>query len=137
MAERRAQVGRAADRGLTVHAGAGRYRRRNDAAGLEVISQTMFHTNVADHIDHISHALRVSLKYAFDSFHSPLRVPLWVPTPRNREFRLALQFMDADSWIDRRAPPHWGAARRSLDLLQARDEETGAGLSDQELRMKR
>jgi len=61
---------------------------------LEVISQTMFTTSVAHHIDQINHALRVSMKYAFDSFHNPLRLPLWVPTARNREFRAALQFMD-------------------------------------------
>src|SRR5688572_10332413 len=61
---------------------------------LEVISQTMFTTSVADHMDQISQALRISLKYAFDSFHNPLRLPLWVPTARNREFRSVMQFMD-------------------------------------------
>lgn len=61
---------------------------------LEVISQTMFTTSMAQHIEHISRALRVSLKYAFDSFHNPLRFPSWVPTPRNREFRSVMQFMD-------------------------------------------
>ena len=61
---------------------------------LEVISQTMFTVSMAQHIDQISHALRVSLKYAFDSFHNPLRLPSWVPTQRNREFRSVMQFMD-------------------------------------------
>jgi cytochrome P450 len=103
---------------------------------LEVISQTMFHTSVANRIDQISHALRVSLKYAFDSFHSPLSLPAWVPTARNREFLRALQFMDGlifELLAERRRS---GAQHDDLLdlLLKARDEETGTGLSDQELR---
>jgi cytochrome P450 len=35
---------------------------------LEVISQTMFTTSMTQHTDRISHALQVSIKYAFDSF---------------------------------------------------------------------
>ena len=103
---------------------------------LEVISQTMFTTSMAQHIEHISRALRVSLKYAFDSFHNPLRFPSWVPTPRNREFRSVMQFMDGLIYgllAERRQS---GAQHGDLLdlLLQARDEETGIGLSDQELR---
>ena len=103
---------------------------------LEVISQTMFHTSVAQHMDQISHSLHVSLKYAFDSFHNPLHLPAWVPTARNREFDRALRFMDTLIY-------ELVAARRQSQaqhddllnlLLQARDEETGMGLSDQELR---
>lgn len=103
---------------------------------LEVISQTMFSTSMAQHIEHISRALRVSLKYAFDSFHNPLRLPSWVPTQRNREFRSVMQFMDELIYgllAERRQS---GAQHGDLLnlLLQARDEETGGGLSDQELR---
>ena len=103
---------------------------------LEVISQTMFTTSVDHHRDQISHALRVSMKYAFDSFHNPLCLPLWVPTARNHEFRAVLQFMDGLIYgliAERRRN---GAQHGDLLdlLLQARDEDTGAGLSDQELR---
>ncbi|MFO0705901.1 MAG: cytochrome P450 [Nitrospira sp.] len=103
---------------------------------LEVISQTMFTTSVAPHIEAIDHALRVSLKYAFDSFHNPLRLPRWVPTARNREFRAVIRFMDGLIYgllaERRRSGVQHGDL---LDLLlQGRDEETGAGLSDQELR---
>jgi len=103
---------------------------------LEVISQTMFHTSVAEHMDQISHSLRVSLKYAFDSFHNPLHLPVWVPTARNREFRGALQFMDNLIYELISARRQSGAEYDDLlsFLLHARDEETGMGLSDQELR---
>jgi len=103
---------------------------------LDVISHTMFTTSVAQHTDRISHALRVSLKYAFDSFHNPLHPPRWLPTARNREFRQVMAFMDGLMYgliAERRRS---GAQHGDLLdlLLQARDEETGAGLSDQELR---
>ncbi|MGA6827414.1 cytochrome P450 [Nitrospira sp. NS4] len=137
MADRMAQVGEQRLAGWADHAG-----QPVDIAAemmqlaLEVIAQTMFTTSVAHHIDQINHALRVSLKYAFDSFHNPLRPPLWVPTARNREFRAVMQFMDGLIYgliAERRRS---GAKHDDLLdlLLQARDEETGAGLSDLELR---
>ncbi|MGC4097735.1 MAG: cytochrome P450 [Nitrospira sp.] len=103
---------------------------------LEVISQTMFSTSMTPYIDRISHALRVSLKYAFDSFHNPLRFPIWVPTARNREFRHVTQFMDGLIYGMIAERRRTGATHDDLLdlLLQARDEETGEGLSDQALR---
>lgn len=103
---------------------------------LEVISQTMFSTSMAQHIDRISHALQVSIKFAFDSFSNPLFLPLWVPTVRNREFHSVMQFLDGLMYgllaERRRSGAHHDDL---LDLLlQARDEETGEGLNDQELR---
>lgn len=103
---------------------------------LEVISQTMFTTSMSRHIGQISHALRVSIKYAFDSFHNPLLLPMWVPTSRNREFRSVMQFMDSLMYgliAERRRTGTTHGDLLDL-LLQARDEETGEGLTDQELR---
>lgn len=103
---------------------------------LEVISQTMFTISMAQYIDQFRHALRVSLKYVVDSVQNPLRLPGWVPTPRNREFRSAMQFLDGLIYgllADRRRSGSQHGDLLDL-LLQARDEETGAGLTDQELR---
>ena len=103
---------------------------------LEVISQTMFSASMTQHIDRISHALQISIKHAFDSFSNPLFLPLWVPTARNREFHAVMQFLDGLMYgllAERRQS---GAHHDDLLdlLLQARDEETGKGLTDQELR---
>lgn len=137
MADRMAQVGEQWIATWENHAG-----RTIDIAAemmqlaLEVISQTMFTTSMAQHIGQISHALHVSIKYAFDSFHNPLQLPLWVPTPRNREFRTVMQFMDRLMYGLLAERRRTGATHGDLLdlLLQARDEETGTGLSDQELR---
>ncbi|MGE3979136.1 MAG: cytochrome P450 [Nitrospira sp.] len=137
MADRMAQVGEQRIAGWVAHEG-----QPVDIAAemmqlaLEVISQTMFTTSMANHIAQISLALRVSLKYAFDSFHNPLRFPMWVPTHRNREFRSVMQFMDGLIYgllAERRQSGVQHGDLLDL-LLRARDEETGAGLSDQELR---
>ncbi|HEY5932479.1 MAG TPA: cytochrome P450, partial [Nitrospira sp.] len=137
MADRMAQVGEQRIVGWVEHEG-----QTVDIAAemmqlaLEVISQTMFTTSMAQHIEQISRALRVSLKYAFDSFHNPLRLPTWVPTARNREFRSVMQFMDGLIYGLLAERRRTGATHGDLLdlLLQARDEETGAGLTDQELR---
>ncbi len=137
MADRMAQVGE-----QRVDAWKGREGGTIDIAAemmqlaLEVISQTMFSTSMTQHIERVSHALRVSIKYAFDSFSNPLFLPLWVPTARNREFRSVMQFMDGLMYEllaeRRRSGAHYDDL---LDLLlQAHDEETGEGLTDQELR---
>jgi cytochrome P450 len=61
---------------------------------------------------------------------------LWVPTARNREFHSVMQFMDGLMYGLLSERRRSGAHRDDLLdlLLQARDEETGEGLTDQELR---
>jgi cytochrome P450 len=67
---------------------------------------------------------------------NPLAAPLWVPTRRNRAFRRAKGLLDGVVLrvieSRRRGGP---AANDLLDrLLAARDEESGAGMSDQQLK---
>ncbi|MDI3463268.1 MAG: hypothetical protein OJF50_002089 [Nitrospira sp.] len=124
-------VGWAAEDGLSVDIAA-----EMRQLTLEVISHTMFSTSMAQHIDRIIHELQVSSKYAVDSDSNPLFLPLWMPTSRNREFRSALRSMDELIYglLARRRQ----SGERHGDLLdvllQARDDETGKGLTDQELR---
>ena len=103
---------------------------------LEVISHTMFSTSMAQHIDRIIHALQVSSQYAVESDSNPLFLPLWMPTSRNLEFRAAMRSMDELIYglLARRRQS--GELHGDLldVLLHARDDETGEGLTDQELR---
>ena len=103
---------------------------------LEVISHTMFSTSMAHHIDWIIHALQVSSQYAIESDSNPLFLPLWMPTSRNRAFHAAMRSMDELIFglLARRRQ----SGERHGDLLDvlfhARDDETGEGLTEQELR---
>jgi cytochrome P450 len=81
-------------------------------------------------------ALLVLIRYAFRSFHHPLRVPLWVPISSNREFIRAKQLVDRMIYglIEERRQ----SGARHDDLLDALlytiDAETGEGLSIQQQR---
>jgi cytochrome P450 len=137
MVDRMAQVGEqrmagwAAEEGLSVDIAADMRQLT-----LEVISHTMFSTSMAQHIDRIIHALQVSSQYAIDSDSNPLFFPLWMPTSRNREFRFAMRSMDELIYglLARRRQS--GEMHGDLldVLLHARDDVTGEGLTDQELR---
>ncbi len=103
---------------------------------LEIITQTMSSTSVLKDIDTLRPALEVLLRYAFNAMHNPLRMPDWVPTPANREFRRAKAMVDQLMYgmiAERRRS---GERHDDLldTLLHARDEETGAALNDQQLR---
>ena len=86
--------------------------------------------------DRLAPALDTLIRYAFRSFHNPFRVPLWVPTPRNREFQKAKASVDRliyDMIRERRAS---GIRRDDLldQLLYAVDQDTGSSLTDHQLR---
>ncbi len=71
---------------------------------------------------------------------APLPLPSWLPLPRNARYRRSIASLDAhvDAIIRaRRAAAATGATPREdllSMLLEARDDETGEGLSDRELR---
>ena len=103
---------------------------------LDVITRTMFSASLLHEVGHLAPALDTLLRYAFQSFHNPLRLPLWVPTPGNRAFQ------EAKGSVDRLIYGLISERRHSTDrhndlldhLLHAVDEETGSNLSDEQLR---
>ena len=103
---------------------------------LEVVTRTMFSTSVLKDVGSLGPALLVLIRYAFRSFHNPLRVPLWVPTPSNREFLRAKELVDRMIYglIEERRR----SGTRQDDLLDALlwavDAETGERLSEQQQR---
>jgi cytochrome P450 len=67
---------------------------------------------------------------------SPVRLPLWVPTPTNRRFMDAIRRIDALllALIERRRAEATPPADLLTTLIRAKDPETGNGLTDVELR---
>ncbi|MGZ5030167.1 MAG: cytochrome P450, partial [Methylobacter sp.] len=61
---------------------------------LEVITQTMFSTSVLDKVDRLAPALDTLLRYAAKTVMNPLRLPLFVPTKANRQFKAAKTLLD-------------------------------------------
>ena len=103
---------------------------------LDVINQTMFSADVVDDVDRIGPAMTTAVHYTFSRIQNPLMPPPNWPTRTNRRFQSALHTLDeiVMGLIQARR-----AAGDQYDdlldmLLQARDEETGQGMSDTELR---
>jgi cytochrome P450 len=120
---------------------------------LHITGATLFGADVGPDADAIAAGQRAIFDLVRHRMDNPLSAPLWVPTRRNRTFRSAKGVLDAvvlrliESRRRRPVTPsplalgkkgrggEGGAANDVLDLLlAARDEESGTGMSDQQLR---
>jgi cytochrome P450 len=103
---------------------------------LRILGRCLFGRDLTDEADAVGGAVQVVLHHAIDKLAALFPLPGAIPTPRNLRFRAALRALDRvvmSLIADRRRD---GADRGDLlsMLLAARDEETGDGLSDQQLR---
>jgi cytochrome P450 len=105
---------------------------------LTVIGWLACSTELGDESSQVGEAVAVALRHVQNVLNNPLRLPASFPTPENLRFRRAVRVFDdlVYGLIDRRrAQPE---DQRPADLLSllvdARDEETGEALSDEELR---
>ena len=103
---------------------------------LEVATRALFSTSVARDLDAIGRAITTLLNEVTFRFTFPFYPPLKVPTPRNRRFLAARATLDGVIYgiiAERRRRPGEHADLLAL-LMDARDEETGEGMSDKHLR---
>lgn len=103
---------------------------------LRIVGETLLSADVSQESDRVGRALHVALRAANDAIGQVIAPPAWWPSRRHRALRDALQTLDAvilDIISSRR-----GTGRPADDLLsmlmQARDEDTGEGMSDAQLR---
>ncbi len=103
---------------------------------LGIASTTLFSHDVSGDADTLGRAFRVVLAYISRRMNSQLTPPLWFPTRSNRAVRHAKELIDRVvlEVIEARRR-HGPGAGDLLDLLlAARDEESGTGMTDQQLR---
>jgi cytochrome P450 len=103
---------------------------------LNIAGATLFGSDVDADADAVGVAERAIFELVRHKMNNPLTAPLWVPTRRNRAYRRGKALLDGVVLrviqARRRSGP---AANDLLDLLlAARDEESGTGMSDQQLR---
>ncbi|MGE0321422.1 MAG: cytochrome P450 [Polyangiaceae bacterium] len=116
---------------------------------LDVVSATLLGIESGERAEEVSWAMPVVLEHVVWGITHPLALPEMFPTARNRRYKRALKALDTlveGIIAERRARPHAGRldetrpleeAQRGdlLDMLmEARDEETGRGMTDKQLR---
>jgi cytochrome P450 len=103
---------------------------------LEIAGATLFGADVATSADAIAAAERDIFALVRHKMDNPLSAPLWVPTRLNRAYRAARRLLnDVVFRVIESRRAGGPAANDLLDLLlAARDEESGTGMSDLQLR---
>jgi cytochrome P450 len=103
---------------------------------LHIAATTLFGADVGDDADGLAAAQRdifALVRYRMDN---RLPIPLWVPTRLNRAYRRGKDLMDRVVLRVIESRRRGGTAGNDLLdlLLAARDEESGTGMTDQQLR---
>jgi cytochrome P450 len=111
--------------------------REMSRVALAIAGRTLFSRDISDEADAVGQAFPALGAYLERRFNSPFTTPPpWVPTPGNRRFRRAVRTLNEivlDLVKERRADGRDHGDLLSM-LLAARDPETGAAMSDDEIR---
>ena len=103
---------------------------------LSIVGRALFSADISGDTDEMGQAVTEIFQHFNHRFTHPLSLPESVPTPRNRRFHKAIERLDAVAY--RLIAEHRQAETEYADLLSmliaARDEETGEGLNDQQIR---
>src|SRR5262249_33731667 len=106
--------------------------------GLRIAGTALFSTDITGQTqaDDIGRAYRTGFEYVSHRMNSPPLIPTWLPTPRNLAFARAKKLLDRvvlDLIAARRQDSTPKDDLLSL-LLAAQDDETGAGMTDEQLK---
>jgi cytochrome P450 len=103
---------------------------------LHIAGTTLFSTDITKEADDIGRAFRTAFTYVNHRMNSPPLIPSWFPTPGNLSFTRAKRLLD-------RVVLNLIAGRRKAGthpddllslLLAAQDEESGVGMTDQQVK---
>lgn len=103
---------------------------------LSIVGKTLFSRDLSDEADTMNQSFEIIRRHTTDRLMSIVKFPAGFPTAKNRRFRQAVANADRivyDLISERRRGAGNPDDLLSL-LMAARDEETGEGLSDAELR---
>ena len=115
------------------------------AVTFHIVGLTLLSQDLLGEAEAIGKALGTALYFANDYAESIVNIPLWVPTAKNRAFVSARKILDqmvsrviAERRETRKNQPNRDRAKNAGDLLDmlmdAKDEDTGEQMSDQQLR---
>jgi cytochrome P450 len=103
---------------------------------LEIVGETLFSMDLRGEASALAEAVLATLDYILYRSRVPFALPTAVPTGQNRRFKQALRRLDETVYglIERRRQRPGEGNDLLAMLLQARDEETGEGMDDQQVR---
>ncbi len=108
---------------------------------LNIVTKALFGADVSRKLTGMSESMNTIIEFAHERLTSFVRIPLRYPTPRNLAFQRSVQRVERliyDIIDARRAELSANPDAQHDDLLdmllRARDEETGEGMTDQQLR---
>lgn len=110
---------------------------------LAIVGKALFSIDLTDQATELTRATLIVLDYIVHRARHPISLPPGFPTARNRQFKSALNQLDKAvfSIINYRRQARKDARSSSIEqsdlldlLLNARDEQSGTGMTDQQLR---
>lgn len=107
-----------------------------NALTFEIVGHTLFSTDTQAFAEQIREAMHFAIDFVNRRVINPFRLPIWMPRRKNRKFVLMLQILNdfVDGVISQRRKNTQVKNDLLGLLMQARDEETGTGMSDRQLR---
>lgn len=112
-------------------------RREMSHLTLAITSRTLFDRDASHEADEVGSAFRAMGQYFEQVFSHPVSTPpRWVPTPGNRRFNKAVATLNqvVTAIIHERRRDQADRGDLLSMLIQARDEETGEQMTDEQLR---
>jgi cytochrome P450 len=104
---------------------------------LTIVARTLFGADVTRDVERVRAALEDAVRYIDARIAGPVHLPRWVPTATTRRAMRAKATLDAvvgGIIAARRAHPDDAASDLLAMFLAARDERTGAGMTDVQVR---
>lgn len=101
-----------------------------------ILLKSLLSIDSNDEINELNRAWDTAYEYLSSQLWAVLKLPLWVPTPKKRRFQAAMQTLDTVIYrIIRERRESSNAPDDLLSMLMdAYDEESGQGMSDEQLR---
>jgi cytochrome P450 len=101
-----------------------------------IILRTMFSTDIGHHADKAAEAFTTALEHLNATMMIPFEFVQKLPTPANRRFAHAINYLDSMIYGFINERRQHGSTRQDLlaMLMAAVDEDTGQGMTDQQMR---
>jgi cytochrome P450 len=105
---------------------------------MDVVGRALFSVDLTAETSALGKAFTIGTGYINDRFNSPFDLPLWFPTRRNRIVNRSI--LDIRRIIQEMIDERRRTGEQKDDLLamliEARDEETGEAMSDEQVRIE-